>query len=103
MVGKTGGGGKKLLEGGPLGNFALLRAAAVSAGVEILIEKRADVEFVERIRFGLVRNFFGFSLEEGFVAVVIGLRRLFALLFQDGIGNHLLVDHLAQLKPVERE
>ena len=103
MIGKAGRGGKKLLERWALGNFAFLRLAAVAAGIEILIEEGADIEFVEGIRFRLLGNFFGFGFEEGFVGVVVGLRRLFALLFEDGIGDHLLVDHLAQLETIERE
>ena len=79
------------------------RLAAVAAGIEILIEEGADVEFVEGIGLGLLGNFFGFGFQEGFVAVVVGLRRLFALLFQDGIRDHLLVDHLAELEAIERE
>src|SRR6266850_5578325 len=103
VIAEAGSRGKKLLERRTLGNFALLRAATVPAGIEILIEEGADVEFVKGIRFRLLRDFFGFCLQEGFVAVVVGLRGLFALFFQDRVGNHLLVDHLAQLKAIERE
>jgi hypothetical protein len=31
------------------------------------------------------------------------LRRLFALLFEDRIRDHLLIDHLAKLETIERE
>ena len=41
--------------------------AAIAAGVEILIEECADVEFVEGIGLGLFWNFFGFGLQEIFV------------------------------------
>src|SRR5712672_1536294 len=103
MIAEAGSRGKKLLERRTLRNFALLRAAPVSTGIEVLIEEGTNVELVKGIRFGLLRDLFGFCLEKGFVAVVVGLRWLFALLFQDRVGNHLLVDHLAQLKPIERE
>ena len=95
--------GKKLFEGGPLGNFAFLGLAAVSAGIQVLVEETADVKLVEGIGFGLFRNFFGLRLEEGFVAVVVRLGGLFALLFQDGVCDHLLVDHFAQFEPVQRQ
>ena len=103
VIGEPGGRGQKFFERGTLGNFALLRLAAVAAGIEILIEKAANVELVEGIGLGLFGNLFGFGFQEGFVAVVVGLRGLFALFFQDGIGDHLLVDHLAQLEAIERE
>ena len=77
--------------------------AAVAAGIEILIEKGANVEFVEVIRLGLLGNFFGFVFEEIFVGVIVGLRGLFALLFENRIGDHLLIDHLAKLETIERE
>ena len=68
-----------------------------------MIEEAADVELVKGIGLGLFRNLFGFRFQKGFVAVVVGLRGLFALLFQDRIGDHLLVDHLAQFQTIERE
>ena len=77
--------------------------AAVAAGVEVLVEKTADIKLVEGIRFGLLRNFFGFGFEEGFVAIVIALGGFFAELFEDGVGDHLLVDHLAEFETVQRE
>jgi hypothetical protein len=45
-----------------LGNFALSRLAAVAAGIKVLVEECADVEFVEGIGFRLLWNFFGFVL-----------------------------------------
>jgi hypothetical protein len=103
VVGEAGGRRQKFLERGPLGNFPFLRLPAVAAGVQILIEEAADVELVKGIGFRLLGNFFSFGLQKSLVAIVVGLRRLFALLFQDGIGDHLLVDHLAQLQAIERE
>ena len=76
MIGEAARRGEKLFEGRALGDFAFLRLAAVAAGVEVLVEKAADIEFVEGIGFGLLRNFLGFSFQEGFVAVVVGLRGL---------------------------
>src|SRR5690348_3082964 len=95
--------GEKFFERGPFGNFSFLGLAAVAAGVQIFIEKTADIELVERIGFRLFRDFFGFRFKEGFVAVVVGLSGFFAELFEDWIGDHLLVDHLAEFEAVERE
>ena len=103
MVGQPGGRGKKLLERGPLGDFALLRLPAVAAGIQVLVEERADVELVEGIGFFLLRDLFGFRLQEGFVAVVVGDGGFFGELFQDGIRDHLLVDHLAKFQAVQRQ
>src|SRR5580698_9914035 len=103
MVREAAGGGQELLEGGSFGDFSFLGLAAVAAGVEILVEKTADIELVERIGFGLLWKFLGFGFEEGFVAIVVALGGFFAELFENGIGDHLLVDHLAELEAVQRE
>ena len=42
-----------------------------AAAIQILVEKRGDVEFVEGIGGLGLRNFFGFGFQEGFVAVVL--------------------------------
>src|SRR6267378_7513058 len=47
VIAKAGSRGKKLLERRTLGNFAFLRTATIPAGIEILIEEGADVEFVK--------------------------------------------------------
>ena len=94
---------KKFFERWAFGDFALDRLAAIAAGIEILIEEGADVEFVEVIGLGLFGNFFGFGFQEIFVGVIVGLRRLFALLFENGVRDHLLIDHLAKLETIERE
>src|SRR6266404_3320529 len=73
MIAEARSRGKKLFERRTLGDFALLRTAAVPAGIKILIEESADVELVKGICFRLLRDFFGFGLQEGFVAVVVGL------------------------------
>jgi len=51
---------------------------------------------------GFLRDFFSFCLQEGFVAVVVGLRGLFALLFQDRVAiiSWLIISR--KLKPIER-
>jgi len=103
MIAETARRRKKLLERRPLGDFAFLRLAAVATRIEILVEECADVEFVERIRFWLFRHFLGFGFQEGFVAVVVGLRRLFAELFENRVGYHLLVDHFAEFETVQGE
>ncbi len=103
MIGQPGGRRQKLLERRPLGNFALLRLPAIAAGIQVLVEESADVEFIKGIGLGLFGDFFGFRFQEGFVAVIVGLRGLFAELFEDGIGDHLLVDHLAQFETIQRQ
>src|SRR5260370_1130421 len=102
MLGQPGRRREELFEGGPFGNFALLRFPAVSAGIQVLVEESSHVKLVKRIGFGLLRNFFGLRFQEGLVAVVVRLGGFFALLFQDRIGDHLLVDHFAQLEAVQR-
>jgi len=67
------------------------------------LKKTADIELVERIGFRLLGKFLGFGFQEGFVAVVVALGGFFAELFENGIGDHLLVDHLAELEAVQRE
>ena len=66
MIGKTGRGGEKFFERGSLGNFAFLRFAAVAAGVEILVEERADIKFVKGIGLRLFQGLFPFRLSEKF-------------------------------------
>ena len=103
VVGQAAGRGKELFEGGPLGNFSFLGLAAVAAGIEIFVEKAADVEFVERIGFRFFRQLLRFGFQKIFVAVVVRLGGLFAELFEDGVGDHLLVDHLAEFEAIERQ
>ena len=69
----------------------VLAAALLAAAIEVLIEKRGDVEFVEGIgRLGL-RYFFGLRLDEGLFAVILlGDRGLVGQLLEHRIGDHLL-------------
>ncbi len=103
MVGKAAGRGEKLFEGRALGDFSFLGLAAVTAGIKVLVEKTTDIKLVEGIGFRLLGNFFGFGFEEGFVAVVVALSGFFAEFLEDGVGDHLLVDHLAEFETVQRE
>ncbi len=52
---------------------------------------------------GFSGSFLGFGFQEGFVAVVVALGGFFAELFEDGIGDHLLIDHLAEFEAVQGE
>ena len=42
-----------------------------AAAVQILVEEGGDIEFVEGIGGLGLRDFFGFGLQEGFVAVIL--------------------------------
>src|SRR5579859_765456 len=103
VFGEPAGGGEELFEGGPLGDFSFLGFTAVTATVQILVKKTADIELVKGIGFRLLGNLLGFRFEKSFVAIVVALGGFFAELFEDGIGDHLLVDHLAEFEAVERE
>ena len=72
MIGQSAGRREKFLKRRPLGDFAFLRLAAISAGIEILIEERAHIEFVKRIGLRLFRNLFRFRFQKVFVAVIVG-------------------------------
>ena len=101
MIGQPGRRRKELLEGRPLRDFPFLRPAAVAASIQVLVEERADVKLVERIGYWFLRNFLRFFFEEGLVTVIVRLGGLFALLFENWVGDHFLVDHLAQLEAVQ--
>src|SRR5438034_4789672 len=103
MIRQAAGGREELLKGRPLGNFALLGLPAVTAGIQVLVKEGSDIEFVKGIGFGLLWNFFGFRFQEGLIAVIVGLGGFLVLLFKDRIGNHLLVDHFAQLEAIQRQ
>ncbi len=97
-------GGKEFVEGGAFDVFAFAAAGAFGAGIEILGEEGAEIEFVEGIGGFGFGDFFGFFLEERFVGVAVGGgRALFGDFFEDGIGHDFLIDHLAQLQAIERE
>src|SRR5579859_275083 len=103
MFGQPGRRGEELFEGWPFGYFALLRLATISACIQILVEESTDIKFVEWIGLRLFGDFFCFYFEEIFVAVIVGLSGLLALLFEDRILNHLLVDHLFKFEAVQRQ
>ncbi len=45
---------------------------SLGAGIEVLGEERAKIEFVERIRGGISGNFLDFLLQERFVGIAVG-------------------------------
>jgi len=57
MVGQPARRREELLEGGPLGNFALLRLPAVSPGIQVLVEEASHIKLVKRIGLGFLRTF----------------------------------------------
>ena len=57
---------------------------ALRAGIEILCEKGAKIEFVERIRRLLFGNFFRFFLQERFVGIAVGRDVSLASFFETG-------------------
>src|SRR5260370_35322548 len=91
---------EKLSEGRPLGNLALLRLPAVSAGIQVLVEDASHVTLVKGIGLGFFGDFFGFRFQKGLVAVVVGLSGFFTLLLQRWFGAHLRSVHFAELRLV---
>ena len=63
--------GKKFVEGRPLDDFVFAALRIAAAAIEILVEKRGDVEIVKGTGGLGLGNFFGFGFQEGFVAVIL--------------------------------
>src|SRR3989475_6939573 len=102
VFGQTLRRGEKLVERRPLDLFVLTVLDAVAA-VQVLVKKGGDVELVEGIGGLGFGDLLGFGFDESLVTIVLADHPIFAQPFQHRVGDHLLVDHLAQLEPVERE
>jgi hypothetical protein len=76
---------------------------AVRARIEVLREERPEIEFVEGIGRFFLGNFFHFFLQKRFIRVAVWSGRFLRHFIEDGIRHNLLVDHLPQLQPVQRQ
>ncbi len=108
MVGQVGGLGEEIFERRPLDFFHL--AVRAVAGVKIILEKRAEVDLFEgiflfdrsdgvffvRSRSGALAVFF-------FAANFVEQRNRFFKFLENRVLDHLSVDHVLELKLVERE
>ncbi len=68
--------GNKFVEGRLFDDF-VLAATLAAATVEILVEKRSDVELVEGVRRLGFRHFFRLGFDECFFAVIFAHRLVF--------------------------
>ncbi len=103
MLGKPLGRGEELFERWAFIYFAFAAVFIASAAAQILVEKGRYVEILKWVgRFGR-GNFFGFSLQEGFGAVVFGDHRIIGQFFQHRILHHFLVDHLTEFETIQRQ
>ena len=103
VIGQAGRRGEELVERRLLDFFVFAARGALGAGVEVLREEGAEIEFVERIggrRFG---NLFRFFLQEGFVGIAVGGDAVFGQLFENRVLHDLLIDHLPQLETIQRQ
>src|SRR4051812_22677373 len=108
MIRKIAWLGKKILKRWTLNLFHL--AVSAITRIEIVLEERAEVNFFEGI-FLFVRGdgiFFGGSSSSPvavflFLADVIDQRNCFFQLFENRVLDHLSVDHVLELKLVERQ
>ena len=108
MVGEIRRLGKKILKRRPLDLLHL--AVRAIAGIEIVLEKRTEIDLLERI-FLLDRGdgiFFGGGRGGAlavffFLADFVEQRNRFFQLFENRILDHLSRDHVLELKLVERE
>ena len=103
VVGKALRGREKFLKRGLFRFFALAACRALGARIEVLIEERAEIEFVERIRGGSFGNFLDFLLQKRFVGIAVLGGSFFCGFLENGIGHDLLIDHLPQLETVQRQ
>ena len=106
MVSQRTGFGKKILEGWPL-NFLEVGLAA-KPGIEIIFEKRAEINLFEGIFLvlGSGRSLFGtrlaFTLFFAAANIVNQRNRIFQF-FKNGVLHHLGGDHVFELKFIERK
>ena len=103
MFGETLRRGKKLVKGRPLDGFCFAALRIAAAAVEVLIEKRSDIEILEGTGGLDLGNFFGFRFQEGFVAVVFRGDAFFGQFLQHRVLDHLLIDHLPELETIQRQ
>ena len=108
MIGQSCGLRQKIFERRALDFFHL--AARAVAGVEVVLEERAEVDLFERILlFRRDGSFFGRGLGGGAVeafflaADIVDQGDGIFELFEDRILDHLGVDHVLELKFIERE
>ena len=106
MVGQVAGLGEEILERRPFDFFHFSRAAV--ARIQILLEERAEINLFERVFLfdGRDRVLFGGSGMFAFfftAANVVDQRDAIFQFFQNRIFHHLGVDHVLELKFVERK
>ena len=103
MVGQALRGREKFLKRGLFRFFALAACRPLRARIEVLVEERAEIEFVERIRSGSFGKFLDFLLQKRFVGVAVLGGSFFRCFFENGIRHDLLIDHFPQLETVQRQ
>src|SRR5208337_3726935 len=99
---QRGGLGEKILERRSLDNLGFWRS---KSGVKVVVEKRPEIDLLERILMVAVS---GDVLRRGRSAFrllvdFIDGRNVLRDLFQNRVGNHLPVNHLPQLELIERK
>ena len=107
VVGQTAGLGKEILERGPLDVLHLTRAAI--AGIEIVLEERAEIDLFEWIFLLNISGGGGAFFDRRVIAflfasihVVDQGNGLFQF-FENRVLHHFGRDHVPKLKLVERE
>ena len=107
MVGEGVRLGEEILEGGLVGGFEA--AWAAKAGVQIVLEVGAEVDLREGIffLFGCLdggRDLFHRALSLGLASLhVVEQGNALLNLFEDRVLRHLRLDHLLQLKLIQRQ
>jgi len=81
----------------------MLAALGAGAGIEVSAEEGTEIKFVKGVGACAFGDLFRLVLDEIFVGVILADYTVIAQLFQDRVGHDFLVNHFAQLQPIQRQ